>query len=249
MKKIFSFLFLLSLVYLISGCVGKTNPTPDAVLKLRFVPIYNGQALFMDKKVTFDGKIPIKIQRFSLFTQLFDDAQSVTEPFMVDFSNIYDLAAAQNGVVKEIQIPATTIAKLKLGVGINKTDNKKEPKDFKSTSPLSEVSEYWDAWKSYIFTKTEGKVDADGSGKYAESFSYHTGIDEMYRTVDFAKSIKIEAGKTTELVFEIDVNKILNGNGGKLDVINESEVHSLSNKHLAAILMNNYTAAIQLKNQ
>jgi hypothetical protein len=249
MKKIFSFLFLLSLIYLHSGCVGKMNPTPDAVLKLRFVPIYDGQALFMDKKLTFDGKTPVKIQRFSLFTQLFDDTQIVTEPLMVDFSNIYDLAAAQNGIVKEIQIPATTIAKLKLGVGINKTDNKKEPKDFKSASPLSEVSEYWDAWKSYIFTKTEGKVDTDGSGKYDKSFSYHTGIDEMYRTIDFAKSINVEAGKTTELIFEIDVNKILNGNGGKFDLVKDSEVHSLSNKYLAAILMNNYTAAIQLKNQ
>jgi hypothetical protein len=244
MKKILFLLLPFWVILVATNC--KKNDDPGT-LKIRFVPTYEGKALYMDKPLVYANNLPLKFQRLSFFTEILDGTNSLSPTQKIDFSEIYDEKAAQNGVSVELSMPVGTYSNLNLSVGVNKGNNAKSPADFTKTNVLSEVGDYWDSWKSYIFTKTEGKIDQDKSGKYAEAFSYHTGTDEMFRSIPLGKTVTISSLKTTELVIEIDARKILDSTAGTIDPIKDQNAHSLANKPVALKIMDNYKTAVTVK--
>jgi hypothetical protein len=136
---------------------------------------------------------------------------------------------------------------LDLGVGVPNATNQKKPSDFKSSNPLSDLGEYWDAWNSYIFTKTEGQVDTSNIVQNSFKFSYHTGTNEMFRNVSFAKPFEISAGKNTEIIIELDAKELLDGKSGAVNPLEEQNAHSLANKTVAIKISDNYKTALKIK--
>jgi hypothetical protein len=249
MKKLI-YLILLSIVFF--QCKPNT-PEPPAVvtenagtLRIHFLPTYENQPLYMNKELKHNGNLPIKFQRLSLFSNLVS-ATATSPTQKVDFSNIYDENAAKQGVLMSLKMGSGTFDKLQIGIGVDRTSNKKIPSDYKNGDPLAEVGDYWDSWNSYIFTKTEGKFDADGSGKFASGFSYHTGTDEMYRVFNLPNTVTISNGKVTDINIEIDFKKVLNGSNGAIDPLKEKNAHSLANKPVAIKIMDNYITAFSVK--
>ncbi len=248
MKKLF-YLFLISVVFITIQCKPDpvVSPTGGGTLRIRFLPTYEGLPLYMDKTVIHNGNLPIKFQRLSLFTNLTTGA-TISPTQKVIFSSIYDENAAKEGVTVTLDnLAAGTYEKAQLGIGIDGKTNKKVPSDYKNGDILAEVGDYWDSWDSYIFTKTEGKFDADGSGKFAASFSYHTGTDEMYRAFTLQNPITVTSGKVTDISVEIDFKKVLNGSNGVIDPLKDKNAHSLANKPVGLRIMDNYVTAMSIK--
>ena len=251
MKKLFN-LFLIGILFVSIKCRPISSP-PDAIptgggtLKIHFLPTYEGLPLYMDKAVKHNGNLPIKFQRLSLFTNL-TTGTTTSATQKVSFSSIYDENAAKQGITVTLDnFAAGTYEKAQLGIGIDRTTNKKVPSDYKNGDVLAEVADYWDSWNSYIFTKTEGKFDADGSGKFAASFSYHTGTDEMYRAFTLQNPITVTSGKVTDISVEIDFKKVLNGSNGVIDPLKDKNAHSLANKPVGLRIMDNYVTAMSIK--
>ena len=253
MKKLF-YLLLLSIAFVSIQCTPNTPEPPVTVadnntgtLLVHFIPTYENQPLYMNKELKHNGSLPIKFQRLSLFSNLLSASVGISPTQKVSFSDIYDENAAKKGILMSTTMVSGTYDKLQIGIGVDRTSNKKLPSDYKNGDPLAEIGDYWDSWNSYIFTKTEGKFDADGSGKFASGFSYHTGTDEMYRVFNIPNKIVIENGKTMDIYVEIDFKKVMNGTNGAIDPLKEENAHSLANKPIAIKIMDNYVTAFSVK--
>ena len=241
--------FLLSLILLVAACRKKDSEI--GFLKLRFVPTYDGKVLPMYETVQNQNGFPMKIKRLAFFAEVLNgeaalkDNSSVVA--LIDMSDLTEKVSAEQGIVKEFTMKPGTYNVLSLGIGVPAGPNAKAPQDFRSSNPLSEEAFYWKAWDSYIFTKTEGALDTLKNGIFDLQFSYHTGIDEMYRIADLQKNFNIIDGQTTELTVEVDVREILNGKSGSVDPRINQNAHSVNNKPVAIIISNNYKTALKVK--
>jgi hypothetical protein len=249
MKKLF-YLVLLSIAFFQCKPNTPEPPAPTSqtgTLRIHFLPTYENQPLYMNKELKHNGSLPIKFQRLSLFSNLLSATNILSPTQKVDFSNIYDENTAKQGILMSLDMSIGSYKELQIGIGVDRTSNKKLPSDYKNGDPLAEVGDYWDSWDSYIFTKTEGKFDADGSGKFASGFSYHTGTDEMYRVFNIPNTITIENGKITYVNIEVDFKKVMNGTNGAIDPLKEKNAHSLANKPVAIKIMDNYITAFSVR--
>lgn len=259
MKKVTYYLaFLSSLCISFYACKDKedTNPTFTGDLgnlSIRFVPKYEGQILALSNPITPKGSMPIQIQGFSFFATLEDATANVTDNTdnitMVRFDNLTDTQKATEGIVKQFSIKVGDYNTLNLGIGVPKNLNEKQPNKFVSSHPLSELADYWSAWDSYIFSKVEGRVDTTAAqkGRFDLGYSYHTGTDEMYRSIKLARDFSIKKGQNTEITIEVDAALLLNGKSGKIDIIKNPNTHSLKNKDIATTIVNNYASAFSIK--
>jgi hypothetical protein len=205
----------------------------------------------MYETVQHPNGFPMKIKRLAFFTEVLNGEATLKDGSdivaLIDLSDLTDKTKAEQGVVSEFSMKAGAYETIQLGIGVPPALNKKAPQDFPSKNPLSEEAFYWKAWDSYIFTKTEGAQDTLKNGVFDLQFSYHTGIDEMYRVVDLPKNFKIIDGQTTELNIEVDVREILNGKSGSVDPRINQNAHSVNNKPVAVIISNNYKTALKVK--
>ena len=240
---------LLTLLLFTVSC--RKKDAEDGVLKLKFVPVYDGQVLPMYGTVQNPNGIPMQIKRLAFFTQVLNEGASLkengNEVALIDMSDLTDKTRAELGISKEFSMKAGNYNVLRLGIGVPARLNAKAPQDFRSTNPLSEEAFYWKAWDSYIFTKTEGALDTLKNGIFDLQFSYHTGIDEMYRTAELPKNFQIIENQTTELIVELDVKELLNGKSGSVDPRVDQNAHSVNNKPIAIAISNNYTTALKVK--
>ncbi|MFN0202641.1 MAG: MbnP family protein [Bacteroidia bacterium] len=248
MKKI---LYGLAIILPLLSFQCSRNEPKYGELKLRIVPKYGQDALVMYQNVVSAQGFSMQFQRVSLFLQVQDGgaiAKNGEADFVfIDLSNLTDLAKATQGISSSFDLEVGNYNALNLGIGVPKSLNKKQPSDFSSKSPLSETGEYWKSWDSYIFTKTEGVMDTTKTGKGDLPFSYHTGIDEMFRTINFPASFTINENQSTELVLELDVKELLNGKAGVINPLKNQNSHSLSNKSIAITLSDNYKTALKIK--
>lgn len=248
MKKI---LYGLAIILPLLSFQCNRNEPKYGELKLRIVPKYGQNALVMYQNVASVQGYPMQFQRVSFFLQVQDGGaiakNGEADVAFIDMSDLTDLVKATQGVSTSFNLEEGTYNALNIGIGVPKSLNKKEPSDFSSKSPLSETGEYWKSWNSYIFTKTEGVMDTTNTGKGDLPFSYHTGIDEMFRTISLPTSFTISENQSTELVLELDVKEILNGKAGVVNPLKNQNSHSLNNKPIAITISDNYKTALKIK--
>jgi hypothetical protein len=246
-KTIYYFLLILPLWSFSCG----SSEDNVGTLTLHFIPKYGDNTLVMQEKVTTNYGYGITFQRVAFFTKVEDgnatEKANGNEVSWVDFSNLTSKAAAEKGATVAFDLNTGTYNNLNLTVGVPSSLNKKIPSDFKSTNSLSEEGQYWDSWKSYIFTKTEGKIDTSNIASDAFNFSYHTGTDEMFRTVSLPKSFTIDKDKNTDITIELDVKELLDGKSGTVNPFKDQNAHSLSNKAVALKISDNYKTALKIK--
>jgi hypothetical protein len=251
MKKL---LLLLPLFAFFAACKGDDDMTnTQAEIGVNFQAVYDGVRLEKNKNYPFDG-YNLQFTRFHTFVSdvelLKADGSSVllSEIEFVDFTPddaTNDLSAVPHFHFNNL--PQGTYTGLRMGIGVKPGLNGKGPNSYPVGNPLYQETEYWSGWKSYIFTKTEGALDTLNNGVYNLQFSYHTGIDDLYRTVNLPKNIKIIDGQTTELIIEVDINELLDGKSGAIDPRKNQNAHSLNNKPIALIISNNYQTALKVK--
>ncbi len=177
------------------------------------------------------------------------EAILLNEVDIVDFSQVNtDPVQAAAGITFRFdEIPNGEYGTLIVGIGVDTLVNKTKPQDYPSGHPLSiSANRYWDAWSSFIFTKTQGLGDMNGNGVFSMPFSYHTGGDGLYREVIFQKTTRIEGGKTSAMRMDLDVKALLEQQDGMFwDIESEPNAHTPGAPAML-LIMDNYQHALQL---
>lgn len=158
-----------------------------------------------------------------------------------------DLAKANEGIKLELDKCEGEFNELILGIGLNKEINAKKPSDFPSSDILSNSFYYWDAWKSYIFLKIEGKFDKDGDGIFEGSFVYHIGTDDLYRIINLPIDLKAQPGKSNTLTLNFDLKTILANGGDYIDIPANPSSHNPGDIAIAKKIADNLLVAVSTK--
>lgn len=257
MKQVLLYTFTALLIVSSYACnddEGDNAPiSPISVVEMPFVATYDGAPLVMTDAYDYANNLPVLFTRLKFYISnvslLSTDGSrlELSEIEALDFTttNIDTETATQGINLTFLDIPVGEYTGLSFGVGVAADLNETKPSDYSSSHPLSDASDYWGAWGSYIFTKIEGKLDVDQDGSYTLGVSYHIGSDDLYRDISFTKPITITEGNTTLPQVEVDLKKILvRSETDFLDMETNDAVHN--DRDLMNYLMDNFDAAVSL---
>jgi hypothetical protein len=229
----------------ISGCSDdETEGVVDISIKLQ----YEGEPLVMLERHDYPNGYELFISRFSFFAsniqlQMGTTALEVNDVEYWNFVDSHsDVASAQNGMkLSYDKIPEGNYSGISFGIGVPASLNSQTPADFDSANPLSNVAEYWADWNSYIFMKTEGKMDPDGNGVFEneDGFALHLGSNDAFRSVAINKTFTVSAGNSTELEIIIDLKDMFDMGGSFYDLVARPQIHTLEALPNALPLMDN----------
>jgi hypothetical protein len=242
MKKLF--LFSIVLPFLSFQCKEQFEPN-QANVQASFKPVYDGQPFVINQVYTIEGK-KIRFTRLSFFvsTEWSDLSNDFIKKggavHLLDFSDLDQTTKSANGITKNINLIVGEQRSFKLDLGVESFMNLRKPVDFGSETPLSEGSNYWDDWKSYIFLKLEGTMDRDGDGRFESGITLHTGGNEAYRVLNFAKTFTVQGDGSTKLSFTLNINTLLRD----IDLMTVNATHQTGDKPTMLKLMDNLKDAI-----
>lgn len=217
--------------------------TVDMNIKAKF----NDQPLELTKIFEYKNGKKVRFTKLSFFMSGFRNSTETTAEaplLIVDFKDIDDNSKALKGINLNLnKISAGNKSQFDIGIGVASNLNLKKPKDYPSTHPLSEPSNYWDAWNSYIFFKLEGSLDKDGDGKFETGITLHAGGNEVYQNLNFSKAFTIKENETTPLSMELDISKLING----IDLETYNSTHQIGDLPTMKKMMDNFQTALIIK--
>ncbi len=237
MNNLRPFLVLLIISFTFSACIKDEVEPCDAVsLDLVFKGNYAGETLLIDEltEYSYFDNAPIRISNVRFFisdvTLLKDGVETaILDVADVDFTQNHrnPTEAAEGQSIQISNLEAGEYDGIRFGIGLNATQNASIPSSFAANHPLgNDNNEYWGGWNSYIFSKVEGRQDINEDTNF-ESFTYHIGFDQLYRSKAFSKTISLnEDDCTTELVFNVDVQKLFTDGTTNVDIVNRPVSHS-----------------------
>jgi hypothetical protein len=242
LSKYFVFISLIS-----AGFVACKEDTKEGTLTLHFKPTYDQATLPTFSTVAFDPPQQLQFSHMSMMVSdilLYDQSseKDLDDIELVDlsFDNLQD--ATSGYTVSYQHVPAGSYKGIRFGIGVPPDMNAKKPADFPSSSPLSKTGYYWLAWNSYIFMKTEGRLDTLGNGAFDMGYALHTGSDALYRTLDGPVPLVIEDGKETNLTIAIDYKKLLQG----VDIKSHPQNHTPQDTSELVKIVNNLGTSVTL---
>jgi hypothetical protein len=197
-----------------------------------------------------DGR-KLYFNRFSFFIDeivLTNGISTITskEAKQVNFSNknVTEQGAKEGIRLQFEAVPEGTYTKLKFCIGVKPNDNAKDPASFLPSSNLSDQSEYWSGWKSYIFSRTEGFIDLDKNGSKERGFALHTGANDAYTCVELPINVTIVEPQISSTSVIIDLKKLFGNTAPYYDIEKNPQIHSLSQADVVKILAQNLKAGI-----
>lgn len=237
-------IFLLGILAALPACQKEEEGT----LIVRFLAAYDGQPLTTFTIHPFDSPQRISFTHMSFFASdltLGDgqDREILKDVELVNLS-AEDILAAQEGFALTFRgVKAGVYNGFSFGMGVPPDLNADQPADYSSSNPLSKTSYYWGAWNSYIFMKTEGRLDTTGSGNLGLGFALHTGTDPLYRVLKAETPIEIVNGGATEIHLVLDYKTLLSGIGLKETPQNHNPSDTLAIQQL----IKNLPSAVSLQ--
>lgn len=218
MKKLLPVL----LAFIIIGSSSKCKDdavvveTGKGTIEMNFKAKLNEQPFVLNKTYDLNGK-KVRFSRFSFFVSNISTSTSIASTTvnksvtLIDFKDVLDSVKASKGVTDMVSnVNLETVQSIGFGLGVASDLNKKTPKDYPSTNPLSESGAYWTDWNSYIFCKFDGLVDNNNDGVFETGFAIETGGNDAYRSTSFNKTLVITNQKAS-VNFELDINKLFTG--------------------------------------
>ncbi len=251
MNKLIIFLILLITAL---GC-KKENQDTTGTLELSCRAYWDGTPIVIGDALTYPPDLALKFYELDYimsnlrFTNSAGEVVQLKDIALVSFTenNTNQADAIAGQVFQFTALPTGSYDQLTLGIGVDSVRNATLPQDYPTGHPLSiGANRHWTPWNSFIFSKLQGLADITQSGSFVHPFSYHSGGTELYREVSFNKAIQIAPEKTTKLVLDLDVRKLLQqADGTWWDIKNQSGAHT---PHHPAMLMimNNYANALTL---
>ncbi|MBK6362218.1 MAG: hypothetical protein IPL63_07495 [Saprospiraceae bacterium] len=250
----YRYLLVLGMVWLFTSCEKDTEKGTGNV-DMVFLLQYKGEPLVMFD--TFFYPVTGEMISFTKFAtyisditfQKNDNSQLLLKEIdYLDMTNAHNAANATKGFTYKIpDIPEGSFSQLRFGIGVSEDLNAMAPKDFPSNSVLSSSANYWTSWKSYIFSRTEGKIDFNGDNKMEDFFTLHAGGNDAYTQIDLEKTFTVTKDKTTTLEIVIDIEKYLNGSESLYDIRSFPSIHSLEHIPVIKILSKNMKGAVSIR--
>lgn len=212
-----------------AGNIGVGSQVLDMLsLKVNFKVKYKGTDLeYLDDYNYPVSNNAIEFSKVSFFvTNLKLDNTMVKE---VSYVNIPTASKSPNSPGYKLittNVQPGSYNKISFNIGVPPSLNAKQPNNFTSENPLSEASEYWSNWNSYIFSRIEGRIDNDDNTDLEVPFALHTGIDEALMQYSFDKNITLGDSQNGEITFVLDLYEVFNDNGTVFDIINNPQLHA-----------------------
>ena len=245
-------LFLIVITILLSAC-NEENATEAGNIAINFKLKYDGAPLVMFDRYEYPNGMEFFFTRFNFYLSNLNISTATGEQILIkdiEFLNLTDAhdtaANAEQGMVLELEkVPLGTYNNLQFDIGVPTDLNGQRPRDYPNDHPLAATGEYWDGWKSYIFSKTEGKLDTDGDGQAELGLAYHIGGDETLRNITLDKAFLIEDGQTTTVVINIEMKRMFDDGNTIYDPLQTAQIHSLTQLDEANILADNLQQSFQ----
>ena len=240
------------MLFIVSICLFSCKDDDDTgSLNIQFKLYYDGVPLKMFTNYTYPSGEKFYFSRFSFFTseiQLQDSKGQYSEILDVKYHDLTNNHTGGGSDYKFIidGIKAGTYKSIKIGIGVPPNANSKTPAQYGSDNPLSNQSEYWGGWESYIFTRTEGQIDFDGDDVPETGFALHTGADDAYRILEIPVDVTVGSNNPDALFFEIDLKSQF-GENPIYDIKQNPQIHSLAQQPQVIELMNNLITGIKAK--
>ena len=236
---------LLSLSALFVGSCKEDDQ--EGTVSIHFKAVYDGQPLQTFTTLPFENGQQLQFTHLSMYISDLQFAKSSGQENLKDIELVdlsYDNAtAASAGYTMTIQnVPAESYTGISFGVGVPADLNAMKPADFASNHPLSKTAYYWEAWQSYIFSKTEGRLDTLSNGNLDLGFAIHVGSDPLYSILQAAIPIEVEDGQETSLEIVVDYKILLQG----IDIKSNPQNHNPSDLGTITALVNNMGEAFTL---
>jgi len=216
--KVTKYVFVLALL----ACFSCNDKEDRGDLSLNVKLQYNGEPVVMfDNYIYPDGQ-DFFFSRFSFYMSDIDLGNGA-----LDGIYFLNTTSAHNTLEDAVQgfdyfirdLPEGDYSQFSFKVGIPADINATSPSDYSSDSDLSLTAEHWPSWESYIFSKTEGKLDSNGDGMYDTGFAFHIGSDPALRTVNLNKDFTITNGEISQMEIIIEMDKIFEGPSGLYDIL------------------------------
>lgn len=233
MKKI-SFILMLAIFSIAASCDNNNNKDEKTSLELNFKATFGNDplVLYQDYAAPNGDNFELRIFNFFLSDIILinneDEEITLAESDYVNFNAVTDQTAAEAGISLNFnEIPVGEYKEIRFGIGVSPRLNAMDPADFSSAEALGNAGNYWTAWNSYIFSRTEGEIDTIPAGAGGEiPFLYHSGVDGMYQSRSFTKTIPLAADENNLLNFTIDVQEFFYKSGAEIDIPAMNSSHS-----------------------
>lgn len=208
------YLFIAFFFFIIS--CDKSENDLDSNLDLVFELRYDGELLASPTSLhNLNDSVQIRFSKVSFYLSDFklvgkDGVLDLLDIIHVSFlQNIDGDAISETKQILSFDIPSGDYDSFSFGLGLTPEQNATEPSDYSAGSALSYTSEYWPAWKSYIFEKLEGAYKLRDEPE--ESVALHVGADETYRVLEWKDGITLSGNRGMQIVVPIDLKQILDG--------------------------------------
>lgn len=242
-----SVLLLSSALTLSLFSCDKSDPAATVQIKVALQATYDGKPLSDADTYTL-GTNQLRFSRFSTYLSDIVLVNGSAETRLSEIEWAQFLPKTSNldsagRVVFTYEAPEGQYTGLKIGLGVKSDLNNKKPSDFAVNHPLYQENEYWTGWKSYIFTKVEGKATVNGVA--GNSLTHHCGSNEVYTPVEFTQTIDVDGKKG--ILITMDLKKLMTYDGTPLDlsqINNLATSHDASNLVLGKKIMANFKNAI-----
>ncbi len=242
-----------------ASCGKESAPPVDtATINLSFRATYGDEPLVLDQQTYLYKGNPIRFSKVTFYLANLvvvndDGERELSDIQFIDLSLTHNTPedAAKGSIVNFTRVPVGVYRFLRFGIGVPVDLNKTNPSDYSTSHPLGadNSSEYWEAWNSYIFAKIEGQYDENEDGTIDGndiSFAYHAGMDRAYPDeLEFDNILNLSAGETTNLNFELDVQKLLVWPHGEPFPLEPHDPNNQTEEMI--VLMNNFRKALILK--
>ncbi len=231
-RTILAFAFVLSLLSMV-GCDNTDSNGALSRANVNFKAYYEGNPLVMNQTYDYNG-IDIQFSKVRFFVSEISLIQAgaeteIEDVEMIDItsSNTNETAAIAGFNMGSRTVPAGVYDGVKIGLGVTSDNNSLLPAEFSSTHPLGDESDYWPVWNSYIFSKLEGRYDADGDGMFEGSLVYHIGTDGLYQMKMFEDlSLRMDENQSLDFEFHIDIKDIFRENGSFINIETDGFTHT-----------------------
>ncbi len=239
--------FLFALALLLALGTTSCGREKKGVVELNFKALYDGSPLVMMEPYAYNDTLDAFFTAFNFYISdvalVREDGTEVplTEIDFVDFDDMDALSKAQEGFSIDFsEVPSGKYKAVRIGIGVPMMLNETRASDYPAGHPLAKDSHYWDAWESYIFSMTSGKVDANGDGVFDDgAILYHCGSDEVYRSKELPFVFELDKNGKAVVPFKVDVHQCFKEGDGYIDLIAHPATHTIDNLTWAMKFMDN----------
>lgn len=249
MKKFLGFGLIGTLFLMSASCKDdpvEPEPTaPVANVRIDVLPVFNGNALFLDSTYTTQEGYNVQFTDIKFYLEkVRNGSVQLTQAMLFDYDDRGTVL--YNGPGK-----ASDFSSLEANLGVGPSLNNSDPTAFPNDSWLNIANSndmHWGWNPGYIFVKVEARLDTiqDGNDLFDQYVVLHAGLNENLETVSFSNinwtSIGTESHATS---IELDMSEFLQSGLHTIDLKTESSTHSAPGQEaLTTKVMENFKEAL-----